>query len=146
MDECIDSLGDAKVFSSLDASSWYWQIQIAPKDSDRTTFTIHIGTNSLMRMSFGLKNALATYQRAIDTILTTVKWQFTLVYLNNIIVFSPFFVQHKTHISTVLALLEGAGVTAGLSKSKFFPTEVNCLGHVIKFGALEIAPDTIRAV
>ena len=39
-------------------------------------------------MPFGLKNAPVTYQQVIDTILTTVRWQFTLLYLDDIIVFS----------------------------------------------------------
>ena len=146
MDECIESLGDAKVFSTLDANSGYWQILIAPKDRDKTTFTTHFGTYAFTRMPFGLKNAPATYQRAIDTILTTVKWQFALVYLDDIIVFSSSFEDHKSHLRTVLKLLEAAGVTLRLAKSKFFHTEVDYLGHVIKPGALEIAPDMIRSV
>ena len=60
MDECIDSLGDAKVFSTLDANSGYWQILIAPKDRDKTTFTTHFGTCAFTCMLFGLKNASAT--------------------------------------------------------------------------------------
>ena len=106
----------------------------------------HFGTYAFMCMPFELKNAPATYQRAIDTIITTVKWQFALVYLDDIIVFSSSFVQHKDHLSTVLALLEGAAVTLRLSKSKLFHTEVHYLGHVINPGVLEIAPDMIRAV
>ena len=97
-------------------------------------------------MPFGLKNAAATYQRTIDTILTAFKCQLALVYLDGIIVLSSSFVQQMTQLSTVLALLMGAGVTLRLSKSKFFHTEVDNLGHIIKPGALEIAPDMIRAV
>ena len=76
MDECIDSQGDTKVFSTLDANSGYWQILIAPTDRDETSFTMHFETYAFSRTPFRLKNAPATYQRAIDTILTTVKGQF----------------------------------------------------------------------
>jgi hypothetical protein len=41
MDECIDSLGDAQLFSTLDSNSRYWQIPDEPKDRDKTTFTSH---------------------------------------------------------------------------------------------------------
>ena len=61
MDECIDSLGDAKFFSALDANSRYWKILIATNDRDKTTFTTHFGIYVLTRMLFGLKNAPATY-------------------------------------------------------------------------------------
>ena len=46
----------------------------------------------------------------------------------------------------MLELLETAGVTPGLSKSKFFRTEVDYLGNAIKPGTLEIAPNMIRSV
>ena len=44
IDDCIDSLSHAKVFSMLDELWGYWQIPIADKDRDKTTFTSHVGT------------------------------------------------------------------------------------------------------
>jgi hypothetical protein len=44
LDECIDSLGDAVVFWTLDANSGYWQVSMHPDDRDKTTFTCHVGT------------------------------------------------------------------------------------------------------
>jgi len=41
MDECIDSLGDARVFSPLDCNAGYWQIPVAEQDKHRTAFTCH---------------------------------------------------------------------------------------------------------
>jgi hypothetical protein len=41
MDECIDSLGDARIFSTLDCNSGYWQIPVKPADRAKTTFTSH---------------------------------------------------------------------------------------------------------
>lgn len=38
MDECIDSLGEAKVITTLDAYSGYWQVLISPKDTHKTSF------------------------------------------------------------------------------------------------------------
>jgi hypothetical protein len=43
MDECIDSFGDASVFSTLDCNSGYWQIPVSPEDKEKTTFTSHKG-------------------------------------------------------------------------------------------------------
>lgn len=41
MDECIDSLGDAAIFTSLDANSGYWPIEMDETDKDKTNFTSH---------------------------------------------------------------------------------------------------------
>jgi len=88
MDDCIDFLGDAKVFSTLDCNSGYWQIPVADEDRDKTTFVCHEGAHRYIRLPFGLSNAPATFQRAIDMILGGVKWKSCLVYLDDIIVFS----------------------------------------------------------
>ena len=61
MNRFIDSLEDARVFRTLDASSELWQILIAPKARDKTTFTTRFGTYAFTRIPFGLKNAPATY-------------------------------------------------------------------------------------
>lgn len=51
MGECIDFLGNAAVFSSLDANSGYWQTEIGASDKYKTAFTSHHG---LYRLVFAL--------------------------------------------------------------------------------------------
>ena len=70
MDDCIESLGDAVVFTTLDCNSGYWQLPVAPEDQDKTTFTTQCGTFRYTRMPFGLKNAPSTFPRALDIILS----------------------------------------------------------------------------
>ena len=70
LDECIDSLGDSTVFTTLDCNSGYWQVENAEEDRDKTTFASHSGLYSFLRMPFGLKNAPAIFQRAVDIILS----------------------------------------------------------------------------
>lgn len=88
MDELIDSLGNAKLFSTLDANREYWKIEIYTKDRDNTDFTPHHGIYRFIWMPFGLKKALETFQGAMDVILESVKWQFESVYLDDMVVFS----------------------------------------------------------
>jgi len=80
MDECIDSFGDAWFFSTLDCNAGYWQIPLADEDKLNTAFTCHCGEYQCIHLPLGLCNAPATFQRAIDMILSGVKWQNVLVY------------------------------------------------------------------
>jgi Reverse transcriptase (RNA-dependent DNA polymerase) len=70
MDECIDSLGDVSIFSTLDCNAGYWQIPVAKEDTPKTTFTSHEGIFWLLRMPCGLRNAPATFQRFVDITLS----------------------------------------------------------------------------
>ena len=70
MGDCIDSLVEARFFKTLDAMCGYWQVPIAEGDRDKTTFTSHMGTFRYKRMRFGLRNAPAIFQRALDIVLS----------------------------------------------------------------------------
>jgi hypothetical protein len=143
MDECLDSLGDAVIFSTLDCNSGYWQIPIDKKDRDKTAFVTHCGLHRFTRMPFGLVNAPATFQRAVDMILAQVKWEYALVYLDDVIVYSRSVEDHLTQLDHVLTLLSNAGVTLKLSKFRFFQDSVDYLGRVICPGKLAVAQKNI---
>ena len=65
IDQVLDTLAGKKFFSFLDGFSGYNQIQIAPKDQYKTTFTCPWGTFAYRVLPFGLHNAPATFQREI---------------------------------------------------------------------------------
>ena len=139
MDECLDSLGEAQYFTTLDANNGYWQIPVAEEDRDKTTFTCHAGTYRFLRMPFGLCNAPATFQRAMDILLAGIRWKSCLVYLDDIIIFSKEVDEHIKHVEQVLEKLQSARVSLKLKKCKFFAKTVDYLGHVIGPGLLEVA-------
>lgn len=54
IDECIDSLGDDTILSTLSANSLYWQVKVANEDRSKTTFASNYGLFRFIKMSFGL--------------------------------------------------------------------------------------------
>jgi transposase InsO family protein len=146
MDECIDSLGEAQMFTTLDCNSGYWQVPVAPEDMDKTTFTSHEGTFRFKRMPFGLRNAPATFQRVVDIILSGLTWKSCLVYLDDIIIYSEDTEDHLNHLDQVLTLLGRAGLSLNLAKCHFLQESVGYLGHIIRPGKLEIASKNTDAL
>lgn len=88
MGECIDSLGDAEVSTILDCNSGYWQITVEEEEKKKKTFTCHSELYRVTRMPFGLRNAPETFQRALDIILSKVKWKAPWVYIDDLAIFS----------------------------------------------------------
>jgi len=142
MDECIDSLRDANIFTTLDCNSGYWQVPVSPGDRDKATFVCHSGLFRYRRMSFGLTNAPATFLRTLDRILSGFKWRSCLVYLDEVIIFSKDMESHMVHVDRILSALQSAGVSLKRSKCEFFTDTVHYLGHVIRPETLSV--DTTR--
>ena len=63
MNECLDSLRESKVFTTLDCNSSYWKIPVAKEDQAKTPVTCHAGTHQFNRMPFGLMNARPNFKK-----------------------------------------------------------------------------------
>jgi len=69
VDEVVDSTAGCKLLSFLDCYSGYHEISLKKDDQIKTSFINPFGAYCYTTMSFGLKNAGATYQRAIQQCL-----------------------------------------------------------------------------
>ncbi|KAG0736172.1 hypothetical protein G6F33_011893 [Rhizopus arrhizus] len=94
IDDALHSLGKAKYFSTMDLTSSYWQIELDDESKPKSAFVCRRGLFEFIRMPFGLCYAPATMQRLMDSVLAGLKWQTCLVYLDDVITFSPTFEQH----------------------------------------------------
>ena len=146
MDECLDTLGEAKVFSTLDCNSGYWQIPVAEEDRPKTTSTCHAGTYQFNRMPFGLMNAQATFQRMLDILLSSYRWKSFHIYLDEIIIFSNNYEAHLQDVDVILQALQQEGLSLKLNKCKISQDSVEYLGHIIRPGELEVHPKNFRAL
>lgn len=80
-----------------------------PKDKEKTAYTTPLRLNEFERMPFGLCNAPATFQRLMQWCLSVRQLsEFLLVYLDDIIIYSPDFSSHLKHLEEVAALPKAA--------------------------------------
>lgn len=110
MDDCMDSLGQATIFTTLDANWGCWKIGVRVEYKANTAFCSYDKLYQCTRMPFGLTNAPAPFQRALNDILARHKWKTCLVYIDDVIVFSSLIDEHIDHVDVVLVTLRRAGI------------------------------------
>ena len=146
IDDTLHALGQNAYFTSLDLASGYWQIRVHPKDIPKTAFICHRGLFEFLRMPFGLCNAPATFQRVMDSVLGGLKWTCCLVYIDDIIVFSPTFEQHRKDLQSVLRRLIQANLTIKLAKCEFVRDCLPFLGFIASKTGIQPDPNKISAI
>ncbi|KAK8786810.1 hypothetical protein V5799_023415 [Amblyomma americanum] len=146
IDDSLDRLRQAKYFSSVDLRSGYWQIEVDERDREKTAFVTPDGLYEFRVLPFGLCCAPATFQRMMDTVLTGLKWQTCLVYLDDVIIFSTTFSEHLQRLRVVLEAVLSAHLTLKPQKCHFGFTELKFLGHVVSSEGIRPDPDKISAV
>ncbi len=128
IDTIIESLAGAKFFSVLDLASGYWQISMDEKSRNCASFVTQHGQYAPIVLPFGLKNAPAAFQRAMNHILKEHIGKICHVYIDDIIIFSNSFEEHMAHVKLILDTLKAANLRAKLSKCKWFQRDVEYLG------------------
>ena len=98
MDYILQRVVGAKRISMLDGYSGYNQISVMEEDKNKTTFTTPWGTFMYEKMPFGLMNAGAAFQRAMDIAFIVEKDKFVVIYLDDITIFSTSNKEHLQHL------------------------------------------------
>lgn len=142
VEECLDSLKDATVFSTLNTNSVYWQIEVEDANPEKLTFIFRHGLDCFTKISFPSRNADETFPRTVKPILSSIKYRSSLVYLEYVFVFSKTLPNHTELAWSVMTLSRDAGVAVNLKKYEFLATPIDNLGHVTRPGCLKISSYT----
>lgn len=142
IEESLDVLGGARLFSTIDLASAYNQVEVAPEDRHKTAFTTPFGLFEYNRMPFGLGGAPGTFQRIIQTIFRDELLETLIVYLDDIIVFSQDISTPLQRLEMVFQKLREHGLKIEAKKCQFFRTQVTYLGHVVS--ADGVATDPVK--
>ncbi|VDI02855.1 Hypothetical predicted protein [Mytilus galloprovincialis] len=124
IETCIDTLRGSKFMSCLDMASGYYQAEIHEDDRHKTAFITKYGLFEHIRLSFGLCNSPAFFQRMIELILTGLTWKICLAYIDDVIVLGEDFEDHLVNLRTVLERFRENNLKLKPQKCKFFQKEV----------------------
>ena len=144
--DILDNLAGASVFTTLDLKSGYWQVPMSEEAQEKTAFSTHRGLFHFKRMPFGLTNAPALFQRLMNRVLAQYIGTSVMVYLDDIVIFSRSPVDHEKHVSQVFEALRQAGLTVKLSKCAFGQKEVKLLGYIVSGQGIRSDPEKTRAI
>ncbi len=145
--ELQDRLSEVKWFTSLNLKEAYYWVQMKKGEEWKTTFQTRYRHYKYTVMSFELKNASVIFQRLINDTLREYLNDFTITYLDDILIYSDDLEMHHSHMHKVLRKLNERALYVKKSKSRFKTKKIKFLDYVIQFEQIEKnseKTDTVR--
>jgi hypothetical protein len=146
IDELLDELAGACWFSILDLRAGFHQILLKPGEEYKTAFQTHTGHYEFRVMAFGLTGAPGTFQKAMNHTLAPLLRKCTIVFFDDILVYSRSLQDHFTHLQQVFELLSSDHWKIKMSKCSFAQPQVTYLGHIISSAGVATDPAKIQAI
>ncbi|CAF1402909.1 unnamed protein product [Rotaria sordida] len=146
IDDIFDHLSQAEYYTTIDFKSGYFQVGLDPKDRPKTAFSTRDQHYQFTVLSQGVTNGPPAFQRIVSQILGPTRWQYSLAYLDDVIIYSPTFDQHLIHLNDILNRLHNANFRLNVNKCQIAKTAIDFLGHHIEHSNIRPNADNIRAL
>ena len=147
-DMLVDAAARHKVISFMDGNAGYNQIFMAEEDIHKTAFRCpgHLGLFEWVVMTFGLKNAGATYQRAMNYIFHELIGKIVEIYIDDVVVKSKGHQEHLADLRRALERTRRHGLKMTPNKCAFGISAGQFLGFMVHERGIEISQKTISAI
>ncbi|PKI51576.1 hypothetical protein CRG98_028038, partial [Punica granatum] len=146
IDVLVDNTARHAQFSFMDGFCGYNQIRMVEKDKLKTTFTTMWGTFCYRVMPFGLKNAGATYQRAMVTLFHDMLHKQVEVYVDDMIAKSKEGEDHLVNLKRLFDRLREYKLRLNPAKCTFGARSGKLLGFMVSEHGIEVDTDKVKAI
>ena len=146
LDDMLDELSGATIFSKVDLKSGYYQIRIQEGDEWKTAFKTKFGLYEWLVMPMVLSEAPGTFMRLMHFVFRPYIGVFVVVYFDDILVFMKSMKEHLNHVRAVLQTLCKEHLYANLKKCTFGVDKLVFLGFVISSKGVHVDESKIEAI
>jgi len=147
-DLLLDATAGHRIIGFMDGNAGYNQIFMAEEYIPKTTFRCpgHVGLFDWIVMTFGLKIASATYQRAMNFIFHEFFSKLVEIYIDDVVVKSGDFIKHLADLRKVLECTRKHGLKMNPNKCAFGVSTGQFLGFMVHQRGIEISWRSIDAI
>ena len=131
VDEVMDSLAGSTIFSDMDCTSGYHQVDLDDETSEMCAFSTRKGHFQYTKLPMGLRGSGMTFQKMITLLLSGMLHKEVLAYLDDCILFSASVRQHMETLGEVLKRFSEANLKLKPRKCHLFRESIVYLGYLI---------------
>ena len=144
IEDLFATLGGGKLFSKLDMSQAYQQIELDESSQEYTVINTHRGLFKYFRLPFGISSAPAIFQRVMEGLLKDITG--VIVYLDDVLITWKTDDEHLRSLEEVLRRFEETGLFLKKQKCEFMTDSFTYLGHIIDANGLHPIKEKIEAL
>ena len=150
LDEILPEVGEAKVFSTMDAKKGFWQIKLSESSSKLTTFWTPFGRYRWLRLPFGVSPAPDIFgqksQEIVQGLIGVEKLADDFVIFGRGKTMEAAIADHNINLENLLIRLNEFNCKLNKSKIKLCQTSVKFFGHTLTCNGLEPDPEKTSAI
>ena len=146
IDDLLDALERATVFSKIDLKSGYHQIRVRDEDVYKIAFHTRFGQYEYLVMPFGLTNAPATFMMLMNDILRPFMGQFVVDFIDDVLVYSKNIIDHEVHLHFVFQALRDHGLFANTDKTFLCLAKIEYLSHIVFADGIRMDPKKVAVI
>ena len=144
--DLLDAPWKARVYTKIDIRHAYHLVHIAEGDEPKTTFRTRYGSYKWCVMPFGLTNAPAAFQHFMNDIFADLLDICTIIYLDDILIYSNSMSNHILHVQEALQHLRDNRLYASAKKYEFHSSSVEYLGFILSPDGLTMDAAKIQVI
>ena len=144
IEDIVHSIANYRIFSVIDLSKAYYQVEICERDRPYTAFQAGNQLYHFKRIPMGVTNGVSAFQRFMNRFISENSLDATFAYLDDITICGKSKEEHDTNLSRFMDAAAKYNLKFNEAKSKFSQDTIDVLGYRISNGELQPDPERLR--